>query len=133
VGASTEVPRRAFAVETLVLPLDGRLRGFRASCHDITHRGLLIASTRPMPVDTLVVLRLHVGRRPLLELTAQVIHSLPGQGFGCLFLDLDENSRRVVSLLVAACRAAPPHMRTIRRPPRQEASDAVTRPRWRVA
>ena len=127
------MPRRAFAVETLVLPLDGRLRGFRASCHDITNRGLLIASTRPIPVDTLVVLRLQVGRRPLLELTAQVIHSLPGQGFGCMFLDLDDKSQRMVSLLVAACRAAPPHVRTIKRTSRQEASDAVTRPRWRVA
>jgi len=134
VGVRSAEPRRGIAADILVLPLDGRVPGFRATCRDISHDGVFVASTRSLPLDSLVVLKITIGKL-ILELTAQIIHAIAGHGFGCQFLDVGEADLRSLSLLVAASRAAPPRMRTIRprMTRRNESSDAITRPRWRVA
>jgi len=112
-----------------VLPFDGRVTGFRARFQEISHEGLFVMTTRALPVDSLVVLRLVIDRLTV-EITAQLIHTIGGHGFGCQFLDLDQEARSTVGLMVAACNAAPKEMRTI--PPsmtRRADTDSVTRPR----
>jgi hypothetical protein len=82
------VQRRDLCAQVEVLPLDGRRPSFWARARDVSSKGIFIDSTRSPGLDTLVVLKIHIGRRePPLKVTAEVVHRIQGRGFGCRFTD----------------------------------------------
>jgi hypothetical protein len=121
--------RRTFVLEVILLPLDGRLPGFRAYCREISRDGMFVPSTRPVQLDTLLRLKIRADGRPSINITAHVVHVIPGQGFGLRFLDVDDRTRCVLTQLVASCHVPAPRSGVIHTTPVDDTS--VTLPRWR--
>jgi hypothetical protein len=121
--------QRPFTLEVVLLPLDGRLPGFRVYCREIARDGMFIPSTRPVRLDTLLRLKISARGRPLLEVTGHVVHVIPGQGFGLRFLDVDDGTRLCLTQLMASCHEPAPRCGTIHATPVDDTS--VTLPRWR--
>ena len=65
---------------------------------EIALNGLLICSDSTPPLGAEVKLRLYTDHGELV-LTAKVVHRLNGIGFGCRFVDLDEQQRVALRFL----------------------------------
>ena len=82
-------PRQRLDLKVEVLPLDGRRPSFWSKARDFSMQGIFVNSTRLPEIDALLVLRVFpADGGPALKLTGQVVHRLPGRGFGCRFIDV---------------------------------------------
>jgi hypothetical protein len=112
VGSRRNERRYRFHADVEALPLDGRDAVFFGSTGDISHQGVFINAGEQPAIDSMVVLKIHseLGK---LKLTARVVHRLAGIGFGCEFIDLDDEQLRTLSTWVALTAAAPRPVRTL--------------------
>jgi hypothetical protein len=97
-------------VEAQLLDDDSLIVG---TSEDICHRGVFInTKDSPPPIDALMRLCLHT-MHGVLHVHARIVHRIEDVGFGCEFVDLDENQRVALSLLVSTRSRAPRQLRRI--------------------
>ena len=112
VGSRRSEERYEFRARVRAIPLDGRHEPILGTTEDISHRGVFVSSSAMLPVDSLVVLKIHTPHGKL-KVSARVVHNIEGVGFGCQFMDIDQRQRTCLSLLVAVRSSAPVSARTI--------------------
>jgi len=112
VGSRRSEERYEFRARVRAIPLDGRHEPILGTTEDISHRGVFVSSSAMLPVDSLVVLKIHTPHGKL-KVSARVVHNIEGGGFGCEFIDLDESQRISLSLLVSLKASAPQGSRSI--------------------
>lgn len=113
IGCRRQQERVRFQARVEALPLEGRGRPIWGTTEDICHRGVFVmAKGSPPRIDALVILRIHTVHG-LLQVKARVVHNIESVGFGCEFVDLDENQRVALSLLVSTRSRAPRRIRRI--------------------
>ena len=92
--------RRTFIANVRALPLDGRHAPVGGISEDISPDGVFISSVSHPGHGALVLLRIYV-QRTRLSLLARVVRCREGRGFGCQFVDLDQQTRWAMASLVA--------------------------------
>ena len=106
-------PERA-ATTVEVLPLDGSLNARWGTAEEISFRGLLVRTSRTLPVQSLVRLKLRTGLGQL-ELSGRVVRHRPGHGMDCIFVHLAAYQQRALEYVLrwsaassvqSQCRAA---------------------------
>ena len=116
-GNKQQLPGRSLDARAHVLPLDGRLKRFWCVAENLSHEGVFLRTRRALPLGSLVVMRLHVGRGTALwKVTGEVMHRVRGVGIGCRFVDVGPQTSVAIGKLVAWTRAAPMPLRTMEGP-----------------
>jgi hypothetical protein len=92
--------------------LDGREQPIIGTTEDICHRGVFINTGCTPPLDAVLRLCMHTAHG-VLHVRARVLHRIENVGFGCEFVELDENQRVALSLLVSTRSRAPRRLRRI--------------------
>ena len=112
VGSRRVERRYRFHAGVEAMPLDGRRETILGNTEDICHRGVFVRARVSLPLDSLVVLKLHTDHGKL-KITGRVVHNVVGIGFGCEFIDVDERQRTALRLLVSVRAGAIPANRTL--------------------
>jgi hypothetical protein len=116
-GNRRQLPRRNLDARAHVLPLDGRLKRFWCVAENLSHKGVFLRTRRALPLGSLIVMRLHVGKGAALwKLTGEVVQRVRGVGIGCRFVDVGPQTSVAIGKLVAWTRAAPMPLRTMGSP-----------------
>jgi hypothetical protein len=112
VGTRRAHQRLTFRAAVAALPLDGRGETIEGSTADISLEGVFINADHQPPIDTIVVLKIR-SELGTLQPSARVVHQLQGIGFGCEFIDLDEEQRQTLRTWVRLTSAAPRPVRAL--------------------
>lgn len=112
VGSRRYQQRYKFSANVEALPLDGRATSFTGTTEDISHQGVFVNAAQCPSVETIVVLKIH-SELGTLKVSARVVHSLEEIGFGCEFIDLNEDQVSTLSTWVGLTAAAPRPVRTL--------------------
>jgi hypothetical protein len=80
----------------LVVPLDEPIDPFWTTSDAIEHEGVFLQSTQLLPADSSCLLKILFGDQDL-WLRANVVHHIPGVGFGCKFIEVGLGKRELLS------------------------------------
>jgi hypothetical protein len=119
VGDLRQHDRVRFQAHVEAQRLDGLDSPITGTSEDICHRGVFInTQDSTPPIDAMMRLSMHTVHG-VLHVRACVVHRIENVGFGCEFVDLDENQRVALSLLVSTKSRAPRRLRrlTVRQAP----------------
>ena len=107
-GPRRRSARSRIPAKVKIVPKDPRFRPFWGTTEDLSSRGLFVRSLQKLPLEARVSLELiasQSGHR--INVEAEVVHRIPGFGFGCAFVDLSRVERVRISWWIAsACRQA---------------------------
>lgn len=108
-GKKSHIKRRPFRAIARVTPLNRDYRSFDARALELNHQGLFIRTRYSMDLDSILFLELDFPTLPIenIKLHVVVIHRIPGAGLGCRFIEVDSNTRRILSQIVSYSVAAP--------------------------
>jgi hypothetical protein len=96
-------------VDVLVSPLAQDIDAFWARAREIGHEGMFLSTHERLQAETLLMLELVFPTlsMPKLRVDAQIVHTIPGAGFGCRFVAVSERLRGRLSELIATISSAP--------------------------
>jgi len=99
-GKRRQLRRHSFVANICASPLDGRHDPAHGITSDLSMDGVFVHTVAPPPADALVLIKIY---SPLgtFDCLARVVHQTSRSGFGCQFLDVDEQQYVELCQLIA--------------------------------
>jgi hypothetical protein len=107
-GPGRQAARSRIPVKVKIVPQDPRLPPFWGTTEDLSSRGVFVRSLQRLPLEARVTLELYPSQgQQRIKVEAEVVHRIPGFGFGCAFVGLSKVEQVRISWWIAsACRKA---------------------------
>jgi hypothetical protein len=100
-GKRRQLRRHSFIANVSASPLDGRHNAAHGVTSDLSVEGAFIHAVAPPPEDSLVLVKIY-SLHGTFDGLARVCHESTGVGFGCQFLDLDDQQYIGLCRLIAS-------------------------------
>jgi hypothetical protein len=90
-----------------VFPLGGRHKHFWAISRDITGGGLVVVTSRHVPLNTSLVIDMFPSLNPSLRVRARVVRHVGDVGFACVFTSISRSTSDRLAQWLGRCGGLP--------------------------